>query len=62
MTKFKPYFQKFQSWSFFVGLIFFPLNMYDKEFSKWATFHMEFIKGAIILTCTKSNCNHYLIF
>jgi hypothetical protein len=24
MTKFGPYFQKSQSWSFFVGLIFFP--------------------------------------
>ncbi len=23
---------------------------------------MEFIKGAVILTCTKSNHNHYLIF
>jgi len=43
MIKFGPYFQNFQSWSFFVGLIFFPRNMYNKEFSKWATFHMDFI-------------------
>jgi hypothetical protein len=40
MTKFGLYFQKSQSWSFFVGLVFFPPNMYNKEFLKWATFHM----------------------
>jgi hypothetical protein len=43
MTIFEPYFQKSQSWSFFVRLIFFPPNMYVKKFSKWATFHMDFI-------------------
>jgi hypothetical protein len=32
MTKFGPYFQKSQSWSFFIGLIFFPPNMYNKSF------------------------------
>jgi len=43
MIEFGPYFQKSQSLSFFVGLIFFPLNMYIKEFLKWATFYMNFI-------------------
>jgi hypothetical protein len=43
MTKFEPYFQKFQSWSFFIKLMFFSLNMYNKEFSKWVAFHMDFI-------------------
>jgi hypothetical protein len=43
MTIFEPYFQKSQSWSFFVGLIYISPNMYVKKFSKWATFHIEFI-------------------
>jgi hypothetical protein len=34
MTVFGPYFQKSQSWSFFVGLIFLSLNMYNKKFLK----------------------------
>ncbi len=42
MTILGPYFQKSQSWSFFVGLIFFSPNMYTKKFFKWATFHMDF--------------------
>jgi len=43
MTKCEPYFSKSLSWSFFIGLIFFPLKMYVKELSRWATFHMDFI-------------------
>jgi len=43
MTRFEPYFQESQSWSFFVGLIFFPPNMYVEEFSRSATFQMDFI-------------------
>jgi hypothetical protein len=43
MTQFGPYFQKSQYWSFFVGLIFFPLKMYNKDFFKWATFHLDAI-------------------
>jgi hypothetical protein len=31
MTKFEPYFQKSQSWSFFFGLIFFPLTCIIKK-------------------------------
>jgi hypothetical protein len=41
MTKFGPYFQKSQFWSFFVGLI------YNKKNSKWAAFHMHFINWLI---------------
>jgi hypothetical protein len=48
MTKFGLYFQKFQSWSFLVELIFSPPNMYNKEFLKWAAFHMDFINWLII--------------
>ncbi len=29
LTKFGPYFQKSQSWSFFVGLMYFSPNMYN---------------------------------
>jgi hypothetical protein len=43
MTEFGPYFQKSQSLSFFIGLIFFSFNMYNKKFLKWANFHMDFI-------------------
>jgi hypothetical protein len=43
MTKFGPYFPKSLSWSFFIGLIFFPPNMHVKKLSRWATFHMDFI-------------------
>jgi len=43
MTKFGPYFSKSLSWSFFIGLIFFPTNMYVKELSRWVAFHMDFI-------------------
>jgi hypothetical protein len=46
---FEPYFQKFQSWSFFVGLNFFSPNIYDKDFLKWATFHMDFINWLITI-------------
>jgi hypothetical protein len=47
MTIFGPYFQKSQSLSFFVRLIFFSLNMYNKDFLKWASFHMDFINWLI---------------
>ncbi len=43
MTIFGPYFQKSQSWSFFVRLIFFSSNMCNKYFKKWAAFYMDFI-------------------
>jgi hypothetical protein len=43
MTKFGPNFLKSLSWLFFVGLIFFPPNMYVKFFFRWASFHMDFI-------------------
>jgi hypothetical protein len=43
MTKFAPYFFKSLSWSFFIGLIFSPPNMYVKELSRWVAFHMDFI-------------------
>jgi len=43
MTTFEPYFQKYQSWSFFVRLIFFSPNMYDKKIPRWVAFHMDFI-------------------
>jgi len=49
MTRFGLYFQKSQSWSFFVGLIFFLPNMYVKEFFTWAAFHMDFINWLIII-------------
>jgi hypothetical protein len=45
MTRFGPYFQKFQSWYFFVGLIIFSPNMYRKEFFKWVAFYMDFINS-----------------
>jgi hypothetical protein len=38
MTKFGQYFQKSQSWSFFVGLIFFPPNMYNNFLKKGQPF------------------------
>jgi len=48
MTKFGPYFQKSLSWSFFYQIdISLPLNMYVKELSRWATFHMDFISWLI---------------
>jgi hypothetical protein len=43
MTKFGPYFQKSESWLFFVGLIFSSHNMYSKYLKKWVAFHMDFI-------------------
>jgi hypothetical protein len=46
MTKFGPYFSKSLSW--FIGLIFFPPNMYVKELSRWVAFHMDFISWLII--------------
>jgi len=48
MTRSEPKFQKFQSWSFFIRLIFFLPNMYSKEFFKWETFYMDFINWLII--------------
>jgi hypothetical protein len=38
-----PYFPKPLYWSFFIGLILFPPNMYVKKLFRWATFHMDFI-------------------
>jgi adenylate cyclase len=49
MTKFESYFPKFLFWSFFVELIFFPTNMYVKELSRWAAFHMDFINWLITI-------------
>jgi hypothetical protein len=47
MTRSEPYFQKSQSWLFFVELIFLSPNMYDKYFFRWATFHIDFINWLI---------------
>ncbi len=49
MNKFEPYFQKSLSWSFFIKLIIFPLNMYVKELFRWASFPMDFISWLITI-------------
>ncbi len=43
MIKFGPCFQKSQSWSFFIGLLFFCPNVHNKEFCRWTFFHTDFI-------------------
>jgi hypothetical protein len=47
MTKFGPHFPKSLSWSFFVGLIFFPLTCMLKNCVDGKTFHMDFISWLI---------------
>ncbi len=47
MTKFGPNYQKPNIGHFLLDWFFFPLKMYNKEFSKWVTFHMDVINWLI---------------
>jgi hypothetical protein len=50
MTTFEFYFQKFM-FQFFLGLMFFSLNMYVKQLFSWTFHHLNFISLSIITQC-----------